>query len=528
MKGKTKLWLAAIFLLVVALRLIVAFQTEGLDYEAYSVIRQVESIHETGLPLFQDELSYSGRAHLFSPVYHYFLAGFTFIMPVEAVAKIIPNMLAALIVIVVFLFALYFTKSEPVSLIIAALSGMIPVFFDRTINNASIYTAVVPLFFLTAYFFITTQKDAKNMWKLLISMILLTFLHPSSLLLMFCFLIYILLINIENFRKSYRETELVLFFLFLVFWANMTIYKRALLAHGDLVLFQNIPSEIISNSFKNITFLETIYSIGFLPIIFGLIAVYAALFVSNSKSLMMVTSISLGVFILLWFKLISLDIGLVFLSISLIILSAYSIGKTYEKAKMIKFRNVHIYFMIALIAVGLALFIPGALNTNYQAPGKQDVDAMKWMRQNTENDSVIIALSEEGSAVSYFSERKNVMDDDYLMIKNVNTRYDDIEKLYTKDLFMTTALERLNYYSVDYIFLSEYNQIKNNNTKLLFYDDSCFELIYPEDYSLRRLHEETSSNSLQESGSEDALTPKIYKVKCKLVSKSKEGLVTAN
>jgi len=532
MKGKTKIWLISIFLVVVALRLFLAFQTKGLDYEAYTVIRQVESIHDTGLPLFTDNLSYSGRIHSFSPVYHYFLASFTFIIPVELVAKIIPNILAALTVIVVFFFAFYFTKDDKLSLVIAGLSGIIPVFFDNSINNASVYTAVIPVFFLTAYFFILTHKDSKNMWKLIPSMILLTMLHPSSLILMFCFLIYILLISIENFRKSYRETELVLFFLFFVFWVNMTLYKRALLAHGDLIIFQNIPAEIVSNSFRNITFLNSIYSVGFIPLIFGLIAIYAALFVSNSKSLMLVTSISLGVFCLLWFKLISIDTGLIFLSISLIILSSYSIGKAYENLQMTKLKYAHKYFLSLLILVSIILIIPVVLSSNHDVPSNNDIAALKWMNNNTEENAVIIALPEEGSALSYFSNRKNVMDDDYLMIKKINTRYNDVESLYD-DMFLTTALERLSYYSVDYIFLSEYNQRKYNRTDLLFYDESCIELVYPQDLTSDAIKKNKKSNKLNEDSKNSVsnltinnvsknkiYVPKIYKVNCQLLSKS--------
>jgi dolichyl-diphosphooligosaccharide--protein glycosyltransferase len=543
MSSKSKLWLALIFLSVVALRLIIAFQTQGLDYEAYSVLRQVENIHNTGLPLFNDTLSYSGRTQIFSPVYHYFLASFTFFFPTQIVAKVIPNILASLIVIIVFFFALYFTKDELPALVIAGLSGIIPVFFDKTINSASIYTAVIPAFFMTAYFFVLTYKDNKHIWALLFSMVLLTFLHPFSIILVFCMLIYILLINIENFRKSYRETELVLFFLFFVFWANMTIYKRALLAHGDMVLFQNIPVEIVANSFKNITFLESIYAIGVVPLIFGLITIYFAFFVSNSKSLMLGASISTGIFILLWFKLINLDIGLIFLSISLIILASYSIGKTYERMKMVKLKNTQLYFLILLIVISVGMFIPSVVSSNHQTLDQNDMDALLWMRNNTEENAVILALPEEGSALSYVSGRKNVMDDNYILIKNIDARYRDVSSIYS-DKFITTALEKLNYYSVDYIFLSEYNQIKNNISDLGVYDDSCFEIVYPEIFTEQFLDRNLASiqiNADQDVNAENNSSmlngsatinmpnyylegtmhiPKIYRVKCKLSLKS--------
>lgn len=506
MTGKSKFWLAVIFLVVLAIRLIVAFHSETLDYDAYSVIRQVQNIHDTGLPLFNDNLSYSGRVQLFSPIYHYFLASFTFFMPVLLVAKIIPNILAALTVVIVFYFAFYFIKEENPSLVVAALSGLIPLFFNNTVNNASIYTAVVPLFLLTLYFFVLTYKDIKYVWSLLFTMVLLTFLHPSSLILVFCFLIYILLINIENFRKSYRETEIVLFFMFFVFWANITIYKRALLAHGDMVLFQNIPFDIVANSFKDLTFLETIYSIGVVPLIFGLVAIYAAFFVSNSKSLMLLTSMGIGVFILLWFKLISLNIGLMLMSMVLIVLASYSIGRAYERAQMIKMKNAHVYFLVLLVAVSTAMFIPAIAGYEHKIPSQDDVNAFRWLENNTMNDSVVLALPEEGSALSYYSNRKNVMDDKYILIKNVDKRYSDIQSLYD-DKFLTTALEKLNYYSVDYIVLSEYNQQAYNRTSLPFADESCFPLVYPENFS-----ENMPQN-----------TTKIYRVKCTLTSTSKTG-----
>jgi hypothetical protein len=538
MNVKSKLWLGAIFLFVLALRLLVAFQSEGLDYEAYSVLRQVQSIHDTGVPIFNDELSYSGRVHIFSPIYHYFLASFAFFLPIEMVAKVVPNILSSLIVLIVFFFALYFTKDEIPSLIVAALAGIIPVFFDKTVNSASIYSAVIPLFFLTAYFFVLTYKDNKHVWALLFSMILLTFLHPSSLILVLCLLVYIFLINLENFRKSFRETELVLFFMFFVFWANITIYKRALLTHGDLILFQNIPSDIVSGSFKSITFLESIYAVGVIPLIFGLIAIYFALFVSNSKALMFITSITLSVFVLLLFKLIQFDIGLIFLSISLIILASFSIGKTYEYMRMVKLKYAHSYFLVVILIASIALFSSGIFASQHNVIEKEDFNAMIWLENNTQKEDIILALPEEGSAISFITGSKNVMDDNYLMIKNIDVRYEDVTSIY-EDRFITTALEKLNYYSVDYIFLSQYNQKKNNITSLEFFDESCVEIIYPEKYSeeyIDRYLDEISREAISDNernissirgdfivkNIKNDPSPKIYRVECQLKINARE------
>jgi hypothetical protein len=211
-----------------------------------------------------------------------------------------------------------------------------------------------------------------------------------------------------------------------------------------------------------------------------------------------------------------------------------------------------------LIVVSLGLFIPGVFSLQHDVLGQNDIDALVWLKNNTDEQSIVLALPEEGSALSYISGRKNVMDDNYIMIKNIDTRYEDVNSIYS-DKFITTALEKLNYYSVDYIFLSEYNQKKNNISNLAFFDESCFKLVYPEKYTdefidsnLDKLsmdesaidnvteNSENSNGNINESSDnlavdvsnnylfEDVsseLVPKIYKVKCKLEFKSKGGLI---
>jgi hypothetical protein len=177
-------------------------------------------------------------------------------------------------------------------------------------------------------------------------------------------------------------------------------------------------------------------------------------------------------------------------------------------------------------------FIPVFTSSHHYAPSKADREAFLWLKNNTENDSVVLALPEEGAALSYLSSRKNVMDDDYLMIRNIDTRYRDVNGLY-KDLFLTTALERLNYYSVDYVFLSEYNQRKNNISSLSVQDDSCLKLVYPavseeEEFELiMKEYEDSLINDTagNETGSaisdkKEEITPKIYAVRCTLLSRN--------
>ncbi|MBW2967118.1 hypothetical protein KY362_01390, partial [Candidatus Woesearchaeota archaeon] len=71
--------LAVIFLVVLAVRLYLAFQTPNFALEeAYFNYRQVESIKSSFIPSYVDGLSYSGRTHIFPPVYYYLLSAFSF------------------------------------------------------------------------------------------------------------------------------------------------------------------------------------------------------------------------------------------------------------------------------------------------------------------------------------------------------------------------------------------------------------------------------------------------------------------
>ncbi len=497
MKKSTKLLLAALFLGSIAIRLFIAFQAEGLEYEGYGVARQVESIRETGIALYNDELSYGGRDRVFSPVYYYLLAAFSFFMPLEIVLKTIPNILASLVIPVVFFLSMQVVKNEKVSLLAATFSGFIPGFFNNTINNASIYTAVIPLFFLTAHYFLLTNKDSKHAYKLIGCIILLTVLHPSSLVLALSLLIYIAFLKLQRFRESSREPEIVLFFLFLVFWLNAVLYKRALSTHGMEVLWQNIPGRIMEESYTQITLLGSIYSIGLLPLVLGLGAVYISFFEKKRKHVTLMASISLTVFILLWFRMVELTTGLILLGVSLAALSAYFMNYIYEYLKTVKIRHAHNIFLVAILGVAVIGFLPNTFLAIQQAgsvPSEKDMDLYLWLRENTEENSTVLVLPEEGSAMSYYSNRKNVMDEDYLLVPNIDRRYSDVLSIYN-ERFLTSALQKLNYYNVQYIAITEYNHDTNNVSRLMFFDDNCVQRVYPEMES-------------------DEFTPEAYEVKC--------------
>ena len=81
--------LILIFILTLSFRLYLAFQTPNYDYDAYFNIKQIDEITNTGVPSFDDPLSYGGSTFVFSPVFHYLLAFFNLIFPSILVFKIL-------------------------------------------------------------------------------------------------------------------------------------------------------------------------------------------------------------------------------------------------------------------------------------------------------------------------------------------------------------------------------------------------------------------------------------------------------
>jgi uncharacterized membrane protein len=473
--------LVLIFAIVLGGRLFFALQTDDFSYSAYYDLRQIEHIKETGKPLYQDELSYGGRTHIFSPFFYYFLSLFTLFMPVTLVAKIIPNLLASLTVFIIYVITYELTQKEWPSLISAFFSGFLLVFFAKTINAISPHTLVLPLIFLFAYCFLKMDKP-NYLYISLILILLLVLTHIVVFILILALLIYFLIAKLENFQPSPKGLELLLFLTFLVFWFDFILYKKAFLVHGGSVIWQNTPIQILSSYFTNITVLQTVYAIGLVPLIFGVFAVYHNFFEKKQRSTHLFIGFALASFLLLWFKLITLDLGLMFLGLVLAILAGIGMklmADYFNKTRFPKAGPTLVVVLLVLFVFTSVLPLLSAVTVEMKdRPDYAEKEALLWLRNNTPNDAVVLATLKEGYAVNYFANRKNVIDSNFLMIPLIEQRYDDVNLIFTTP-FKTDAVRKLNEYGVTHIFFSPLARQQYNITKIAYIDDpECFTLLY--------------------------------------------------
>ena len=473
--------LGGIFVLALALRLYLAFQTPNFTVDdSYFTYRQVDSIKTTLLPSYTDSLSFSGRTHIFQPVYYYVLAAFSFVLGTVLTLKIIPNILACLLIIIVYLMVLELTKKRNIALFSAFASAFIPVFFARTVNSASIISFTLPLLFYLIYCFMKINEKP-YLYQFLVLSFVLSLTSAISFLFVSALLIYLLLVKLEFALVNRTEMEIILFVTFLTLWVNVILYKNAFLFHSYALIWQNIPPQILNSYFREVDIVYSVTSIGLIPLIFGIYAVYRYMFKERDKRTYLLMAFALSVAILLWFKLITLEVGLIFLGSILVPLlgQASDLFFSYiEKTKISSYKWV--FWAVILLLVVITSVLPSIARASVvinDSVAKEEVMALLWIRDNTPKDSVVVSTIDEGDLVSAISERKNVADNDFILIRSSGIVFDDITQIYTS-ILKTDAVELLTKYGAGYIYVSPRAQKEFNITDIRYADKDCFELVY--------------------------------------------------
>ncbi|MEM4253827.1 MAG: hypothetical protein QXR48_00355 [Candidatus Woesearchaeota archaeon] len=483
MKGTAWL-LALVCVAVFALRLWIAFSAEGFSSDdAYFHLRQVEHIRRTGLPLFEDQLSWGGRTYFFSPVFHYVVAAFSLLMPVGIAAKVIPNLLAVLLIPLIFGIVLRITKNRGVALFTAVFSAFVPVWFAYTINTLSPLTLAAFLLFFIIYSLMRVQEP-KWRYLYIAGLIVLSFTHPIALLFAFGLAVYLFLVLVERVKMEHAELEIMLFSLFFVLWSQFLLYKNFILAHGPAVIWQNIPSQLLSSQFAEVTILSAIYQIGILPVLYGVFVVYRYLFRRKQKMTYFLISFTLAAAVLLWFRLIPIQQGMIMLGMFLIVLFSRWVDFFLTYVPTTRFHRV-VPLIVTLLVAAFVLtgFVP-SLSSGWamqaKAPSPAEIRAYEWVRTQTPADSTVVAYVDEGHKIAELAQRKNVVDSHFLLQHDAKQRLHDIDRVFGTVLGVEAA-EIMERYNANVILLSQETKNKYRITTLRYIEKSkCFSQTFSE------------------------------------------------
>jgi hypothetical protein len=475
MNKKEKYILLTIFTITLLVRLFLAFSVPNLTYDSYFHLRQVEHISETGLPLYNDPLSYGGRELVFLPFFHYFMAFFNLLLPIAIVAKIIPNIMMATIAILVFFISKKVTNNNTASLFSASIAGFLPVLY---FTNAFIpETLFIPLIFLATFSFMNL-KEKNYLYIYLISFLLLALTSAATFLILIGFGIYLLLSLLENKKINQAELEVIIFSGFFYIWTQLLFFKDVLATEGINFIWQNVPPQIIAQYFPQVSLAEALLQVSIIPFLAGIFVVYRSLFQLKNQKAFLLISFAVSTTILTWLRLIEFKLSLAFFGIILAILFASFYQDVLEyskKTKLLKFMNIFPTIVIILLAVTM-IYPAMSFAWKQNTPLDLEVQAFAWMADNLPPDAGVVSLLEEGHLVTYYG-KKSLMDNQFGLIPDIEERFSDANSMFSTS-FQTQAFGVFDDYDVQYIILTPHAKRKYNISNFKYFTPKCFERVY--------------------------------------------------
>ncbi|MBW2977470.1 hypothetical protein KY331_01375 [Candidatus Woesearchaeota archaeon] len=475
---KQQIILTIIFIASILFRLYFAFQTPYFDYDSYLSLRQIEHIKQTGLPIFNDDLSYSGRSFIFIPTFHYIFAFFSLAIPTAIVTKLLPNIFASTIIFITYLISKKITNNTNISLFVSFISAFIPIFVSQTINNVSVYSITIPLIFLAIYSFINL-KNSTNYF--LFTILLLALLHSSAFLLILGLLFYTAFIRLSKLKQTQAEVEVILFSTFLVLLLQFLVFKSAFIMHSLAVIWQNIPPTVLFQHFQGINIIEAILKIGLFPLIFGAYVIYRHIFREKNREVYILIGLATSTFVLLWLRLVQPDICLAIIGITLTLLFATfyrHVLKYLKKTRLAVLTPIiSILFFLLFLTTSIIPAIAFSQKAIENSPSKEEISALYWLKRNSKSHQAILAAPTEGHLINYITERKNVIDTNFLLIKDSSKTINNVKLMFTSP-YKVDVVKLLTKYNVDYIYFSENAQLQYNIIEIPSIKEDCFELIY--------------------------------------------------
>ena len=455
-----------LFVVLLAVRLFFAFQTPFLDGASYQhLVKAGEIVH---------------KGVFANPVFYYLLSVVLFFSKNVFVVKVFSNLFFVLVNVMVYFIALRLSKSRLFSAISALISGLLPVYFSNTFNLVSPLSLGLFLFFFNIFAYLNSEKKGwVNVY--IISFIIFSFTHWLVILYVLGLAVYHLITRLEGIRKKGVELELSFFSVFFGLWAQVLVSKGLLFSLGLRLFSFNIPGVLWSSYFPAYSLPEVMSLLGVVPFFTGLYVIYKYSFERRGKGISFITSFILVAAALFFFRLLLVNLALIVLGLLFCVFLArwFSDFKVFaRRAKVAGFLNVLVVFivLIALLVVPVSVYF--SFSRLKDSSQYEDIfDAVEWIKANTPEDAVILALPQEGSFVSYFSGRDVVITDDFLKFQDIDERLDDVYRIY-KTRFETEAIGLLDKYDVSYILFSDAAKKKFGMDSLSYAVGKCLNVVH--------------------------------------------------
>lgn len=473
-----------IALAVLTLRLLFAFSTpEFAVDQSYAHLRQAQVIKDTGFPISEDTLSFGGSGSLFPPGIDYLIAGLGFITGIPISAKILQNLFAFALILIVFAYAWTATRHVRASVLAALAAGFIPILWHDVVSVSSNLLGVTLGFFLLLCFL----RVKERFWRrsFLICLVLLSLASPIAGIFILGLLVYLLLASLADVPRPKGEGEIIFFSFLFVLWLSFVLFKKVFVTHGLGILWQNIPPDILATYFTQISVPDAVVAVGVIPFIAGIYIIYRHIFKERMREVYIIMGIALATGGLVWARLIRPDLGLMILGISLVILFAFAVQQLFSYFDRTKFFRYASQTATVLVFLVLLLSAPLALSSARTAVGQSltlsERDALLWIDSNTENTAVIAATLDEGHAITALANRANIADTNFLLKTDAAERLGDINTIITSP-FESEIVPLLQRYDSDYILWTDRARtLSGKDIPSFEMDEDCFPVAFSSD-----------------------------------------------
>jgi hypothetical protein len=306
-------------------------------------------------------------------------------------------------------------------------------------------------------------------------------LSPLSLILIFGLLFNQILVKIDNLKINKKEIEIFIVSFLFYLWYYFIIYKNVFFESGFGIIKQNIPKNLIADYFVTPSPISILILIGTIPFIIGSFATY---YVSNKEKMVnanILASTIIMMIIFSYLNLITLELAILVIGVLMTLISGVGVKLIIDyfiHSKIKHLKLIVMIFIIMLVVPSIYSSLKIASVTMDNSYSDKDIRVFKWIKDNTEEQSVIIAPILDGHLLSYFGERKNIVDSNFLMFENIDQRIMDLRKIYINPFYIETIRLGFEKYGASYILVDDKARQKYNITDLKSYDESCFKIIY--------------------------------------------------
>lgn len=419
------------------------------DDSAYFHLRHIGNIVENHRILYYDSLSFGGREVVYPPLFHLIMAllsfGNLFIL------KFLPELFFALSVVLFYLVGKELCKNDLVVLFCCLLYSFTPDFLGLTMNILSVFSLVIPLFLLII-FCLFKLKERKWLYVFLISSLLFPLLHSSAMLFAVAVCIFLLMNISEGLQLAKLDIQALFYSLLAVVFVNLVLYRDLFLVYGlDLVANLGLMEGLLDNSVGGIVF-----NLGLLVLFLGCFGFYIGILKKKHIVVYFLGAVFLSVLLLFMINLLSFEDSLIYLIICLCLVSCVGLDYLYDYFSDFRWKYTKIVFVIVitLLFFSLSYYPAVKLVKGLNPVSSEKIEDFTWLKENSNPDDVVLSLIDDGHLITYFAERKNVVDNNLLGVNDVQERLEDTKTIY-KGWYFAKAREYLKSYNIKWIYMPQ-------------------------------------------------------------------------